>query len=245
MGILRVRATTLGGPSFVNLFLKNSLLLGRPNPGRTIVNKVAAQTQKSPRGARNPYQILEKWGSYVEVMDPIREFLLKAIRSTEELQNLAGACGDQPSRSPPAAKVVSRLRVRLGKLLGLSKTQTTARHPASPWFYNLVKKIQEGAEDPDVEVHRWLREGAPFGIGEEVRPGGLLPLIEEQAELSAEMLLEQDKFEKNHGSFDEVVDGHKPAMAELCELVDNGFARIFKDRVVNWELLKHQLVARK
>ena len=58
-----------------------------------------------------------------------------------------------------------------------------------------------------------------------------MPLIEELAELSAENLLEQDKFDKNHGSFDEVVEGHKPAMAELCELVDNGFARVFKDRV--------------
>ena len=113
----------------------------------------------------------------MEVMDPIREFLLKAVRSTEELQNLAGACGDQPSRSPPMAKVASRLRARLGKMLGLSKAQTIARHPASSWFYNLVRKIQESVGDPDVEVHRWLREGAPFGIGEEVRSGGLLPLM--------------------------------------------------------------------
>ena len=163
-------------------------------------------------------------------MDPIREFLLKAVRSTKDLQDLAGACGDQPSRSPPMPKVLSKLRARLGKMLGLTKTQTMARHPASPWFYNLVKTIQESAGDPDVEVHRWLREGAPFGIGEEIRPG-VLPLIEEQAELSAGSLLEQDKFDKNHGSFDEVVDGHKPAMAELCELVDNGFARVFKGRV--------------
>ena len=137
--------------------------------------------------------------------------------------------GDNPSRSPPQAKVVNKLRLKVGKMLGLSKSKTLARHPASPWHYNLVKVIQERARDPDLEVSRWLKEGAPFGIAEEIRSGGLLPLIREQPTLTAYQLSELDACVKNHGSFDEVVEGDKPALAELRELVDNGFARVCED----------------
>ena len=54
-------------------------------------------------------------------------------------------------------------------------------------------------------------KSAPFGIASEIKPGGLLPLITEQATLSAEQLQDQDSHKKNHGSFDERVEGTKPA----------------------------------
>ena len=92
-----------------------------------------------------------------------------------------------------------------------------------------MKAIQERAEDPDTEVTRWLLEGAPFGIAEPIVPGGLFPRIREVPTRSALQLQEQDQFVKNHGSFDELVDGEKPALQELQELVDNGFARVCRD----------------
>ena len=189
----------------------------------------AAEDDASRAGARNPFQVLEKWPAYVEALDPVRKLLTKAVRSDKEFQGLAGACGKNPTRPPPSAKAVRRLRLKLGKLLGLSKEQTQAHHPASPWRYNLVRATQERAQDPDIEVHRWLKEGAPFGIAEEIRPGGLLPLIREQPILTADQLSELDACVKNHGSFNEQVDGQTPALAELSRLVDCGFARVCKD----------------
>ena len=54
-------------------------------------------------------------------------------------------------------------------------------------------------------------------------------MIREQPTLTAYQLSELDACVKNHGSFDEVVEGDKPALAELRELVDNGFARVCED----------------
>ena len=91
-----------------------------------------------------------------------------------------------------------------------------------------MRTIQIKADDPDQEVANWLKHGAPFGIASEIKPRGLLPLITEQATLSAEQLQDLDSHKKNHGSFNEKVDGTKPALDELQSLVDQGFARIFK-----------------
>ena len=90
---------------------------------------------------------------------------------------------------------------------------------------------------PDEAIASWLEHGAPFGVAQEIRPGGLLPLITETAALSADQLYELDSFKKNHGSFNEEVDGAKPAMEELQTLVDQGFARIFEDEVAAEEWL--------
>ena len=37
-------------------------------------------------------------------------------------------------------------------------------------------------------------------------------------------------YDSNHGSFDMLHEGHKPALVELNELVDKGFAELFVDQ---------------
>ena len=163
-------------------------------------------------------------------MDEIREFLLREVRRTPDLQNLATACGQAPSREPPSPATLQKLRTKLGRLLGLSKTKVAKRHPASPWFFNIVRSVQQRAKDPDTAVADWLEHGAPFGVALPVPPGGLLPLVSENASLTPEQLQHTDEFEKNHGSFDEKVGDTQPAMDELISLVDQGFARVFTDK---------------
>ena len=163
----------------------------------------------------------------MQTMDPIRELLLRQVRKDPDLQQLADACGENPSRSPPSAAAVNRVRIKVGKLLKLTKKESQRTHSASPWRYNIVRAVLGLADDPDTAIADWLQFGAPFGIARAVTPGGLLPLITEEAELSAESLLDRDAFTQNHGTFDEIIDREKPALEELRGLVDQGFARVF------------------
>ena len=112
------------------------------------------------------------WQSYVEALDPVRELLLREIRKNRDLQGLAEACGESPTRCPPENSSIKKVRVRVGKLLGLTKIKTLLRHEASPWFPRIAKAIQAKANDPDLAVVRWHEDGTPFGIAEEIVPGG-------------------------------------------------------------------------
>ena len=73
------------------------------------------------------------------------------------------------------------------------------------------------AEDPDLEVPRWLEEGTPVGIARPIKPSGLLPLIKEFATTTAEKLQSQAQWDFNHPSFDGVEDGKRGRVVQVVE----------------------------
>ena len=162
-------------------------------------------------------------------MAPIRETMVNQIMKHADLQGLAGACGESPSRDPPKTGTIKKVRQAVGKVLGLSGKQAERCHPSSPWKWQLVRAVQAATHDPDTCVADWLEKGAPFGVAEVIKPGGLLPLVVEQPTLTADDLYDQVHFTDNHRSFNELVEGEQPAMQELTELVNAGFARICAD----------------
>ena len=161
-------------------------------------------------------------------MDKIRNTVLAFRRARPSLQRLADACGPQASRPPPSSGLVSELRHRIARKLGLQPRDADLHHVASPWRYRLVARVMTLAQDPDLEVPRWLEEGTPVGIRVPIRPSGLLPLIEEEATTTAEKLQAQAQWSLNHPSFDSVEEGKLPAHLLLKDLVDQGFALVFE-----------------
>ena len=162
-------------------------------------------------------------------MAAIRQVLAKQIAKYTELQNLADACGEQPSRDPPRPSTIKKVRQAIARQLGLSVRRAEATHPASPWKYNVVRAVQQACGDPDTAVADWLEHGAPFGVAVPVEPGGLLPLVVESPILQEEDLYERELFRDNHKSFKATVDDQQPALEELRGLVDSGFARLCTD----------------
>ena len=61
----------------------------------------------------------------MQTMVPIRKLLLKEIRRNPDLQSLADACGESPTRQPPSLSLVAKVRNKVGRLLGLSKKKGT------------------------------------------------------------------------------------------------------------------------
>ena len=160
-------------------------------------------------------------------MDKIRNTILAFRRSRPSLQHLADACCPEASRKPPAAEAIAELRQRIGRKIGLAPVDVDRHHEASPWRFRLVSRIMQLADDPDLEVPRWLEEGTPVGIARPIMPSGLLPLIEEFATTTAEKLQSQAQWHFNHPSFDGVEAGERPAHLLLSDLVDQGFALVF------------------
>ena len=187
----------------------------------------AAEDDKSTAGARNTFDVISAWPSYQSAMLPVRSSLLEAIRSHPDLQGIAGACGQNPSRSPPHASAVSWARKLVAESFGLTPAQAEWHHAASPWRPELISAVLSAAGDPDVEVPTWLSEGAPVGVNVAIRPGGHLPRIHESPELASEDLIGADTYTHNHASFDAESDDERPAHQLLSELVSSGHALVF------------------
>ena len=105
-----------------------------------------------------------------------------------------------------------------------------------------MKAVQRKSHDPDTAIVDWLRGGAPVGIAVPVTPGGLLPRIKETATLTPDELSAQAAYDANHSSFNVEHDGRKPALDELQSLVNQGFARLCRDREHAEQLLGANIV---
>lgn len=82
------------------------------------------------KGARNPYDVLQRWPEYLEGMGEIRKVLISQIQKFTDLQNLAGACGENPVvhlRSPPRSRRFAKLLARCWASPG-SKWSTLIPH---------------------------------------------------------------------------------------------------------------------
>ena len=160
-------------------------------------------------------------------MRPIKNTILHFRRQQPSLQGLVGACGPEPSRPPPSEDLILELRRRIARKLKVNVQQADAHHPASPWRFELVRRIMVLAKDPDVHVPNWLEHGTPVGIAETILPSGLLPRIDERAQTSSESLRDRVQWTHNHPSFDQQEGSAQPAHALLQDLVDAGHALIF------------------
>merc|ERR1712051_949385 len=82
--------------------------------------------------------------------------------------------------------------------------------------------------DPDREPARWLRDGAPLGVEQPIPAGGHFPEYAGRPPSSLDVLLAAPVARRNHPSFlRSSASGGQPARAELQELVDAGFCRLY------------------
>ena len=96
-------------------------------------------------------------------MQKVRNTILHFRGQHSSLHRLTDVGGASPSRSPPPDDLIDELRARVARKLGLDSVSTQAHHPASPWRFNIVKRVMTMAKDPDVEVPKWSEHGTPCG----------------------------------------------------------------------------------
>jgi len=180
-------------------------------------------------GMRDPACLEHTWESLWEAMAPIGALLLEARAADVRLQNLHEAFGDSPTRPVPPDDVVDALRVRVGRLLGLDAADCAARHPASPWRFRLVGRVQDLCNDPDRHLREWLEHGAPMGIRKDIEVGHLFPETAATAALEPEAVFDHVKL-GNHPSFRHgAADGGASGADVIAEHLNAGFGWLFRD----------------
>ena len=184
----------------------------------------------SRAGLANPADLRLAWPELWTAMAAVRDALVLSRSRDAELQDLSEALGPSATRPPPSEGAIARARASVARVLGLSRGAAAASNPASPWKYNIVHRIQRAAGDPDEEVARWLRDGAPMGILREIQPCGLLPLKRSPAEATPQSVLLRSR-KRNHASFRELHGEERaPGLKVLEDHVMKGFGVLFTDR---------------
>eukprot|EP00972_Heterocapsa_arctica_P018543 2740219-Heterocapsa_arctica.AAC.1 len=101
---------------------------------------------------------------------------ISASKLTDLLGSGAAADGNSPEGQWLSARL-SKLRASLMDALGAVPSGRTAAAYVS-WDAELAQAYSIAAEDPDVEFIRWLWEGCPAGVAQEVAFGGIFPKID-------------------------------------------------------------------
>ena len=181
----------------------------------------------SRAGMRNPADLVTVWPKLWQTMQPIKEVLEAARAEYEDLREITSACGKEPSRQPPSEETLVALRGRLAAALKMDAHELEHHHPASPWRFNLARRVQRDASDPDTELSHWLEHGAPMGITRQIGFGGLFPEVEPSPQLSLEDLDALQRCTSNHPSFDEKhgLEG-SPGTTVVKNYLEAGFGRL-------------------
>ena len=188
------------------------------------------ENQNCLAGMRNAATVVRAWPKLVEVMEPIAEFLGQKIDRVPGFQGLAGCCGSDPVRPPPSETLLSLLRSQVADLLGLTRGAGQANHEAAPWKYEIIEEVGRRAEDPDVHLATWLKDGAPMGLAEPIAPGGLFPEQKEAPDIEMEELAASTRWDRNHPSFSEDFGRERPPGLDLLEeYLEEGFAELYEN----------------
>ena len=191
----------------------------------------AAEDAQCTAGCRNPSDLRDGWPELWDTMSVVRGVLDQAREFSTDLRDLAGCCGSDPRRAPPLEATIRAVRRGLERTLAVPEGTFEGHHHASPWRTDLVGTILYRANDPDVAIWSWLRDGAPMGLSQPIVPGTHFPRVDIDAEAKLADLDSRAPWCQNHPSFDlQHGSTRSPAWDLLEEQVNEGFAWLFETR---------------
>ena len=83
------------------------------------------------------------------VMDKLAPIIETFIKHNTGVQRLHEACGDSPSKQPPAESVIAEVRAQVGNALGLSPGDCELHAPSARWRYTIIQAVIDQGLDPD------------------------------------------------------------------------------------------------
>ena len=148
----------------------------------------------------------------------------------EEVAGLAGRLGDKAFEGP-SARLLDHLRQALRREFQV----VTPLKEHAVFHYCLWDQLLWESADPETELPKWMRDGAPAGILHQIVPNGVFPLCAEEtaAVKDSRALGASNTFDPkghvNYATFD--ADGGMHAKAEVERLKAKGFVESF----ASWE----------
>ena len=201
------------------------------------------ENEASLGGMRNPNKAVAKLAGWRNLASGLRRALSEAVSAHPEIfQVLDDIRAEKELSDDVVAKcltpVAEAAAAALAKELGGS-CDWEKKGPTG-WRTELIRRITEVAEDPDVDIADWLGGNTPLGINKEIPSRGVYPKSDEtEAQRASFLFYEARKMDthddgvivKNYKSFDEAGDFAKE---ELHRLLEEGHLK----HIGNWKTTK-------
>ena len=158
-----------------------------------VPQKIMAATKKkrresenaiAPGGLRTPWRYVTAQPRSRQVGLKIASVIDKFVEShphiTDQLLEEGQAGRDKLKNSGEEDELAGIVAALLG-------TSDISKGPRSKWRAAVVAAYVAKAQDPDHQLAKWLREGAPAGVAREIEACGVFPRVENTAEANTEL----------------------------------------------------------
>jgi len=176
-------------------------------------------------GLRSPWRSAEALHVSGAVGAKVRKALEQAL--VEHPALLLAADGDKEFEPSGDAQMagVERARVLVAEALGVVHPQPLGR--STWWQPHLARGWIAAANDPDVDLPRWLLEGAPLGVREDIPARSVFPLVDPaEANEALEEIYAREEPRANYRSYEEAQAKVQP---ELKRLREAGYVEVLGD----------------
>jgi len=190
-----------------------------------------AEEQQTIGGMRGPFQSINKLPLAPQAGLLVRVQLEATLATYPELaRDLLAAIGNDPPQV--AEEIVEDTHRRVLNALG----RAPAQKPKSGISPELLDAFSERAGDPDRDLARWLREGAPLGITLPITRRGIFPAVDEEGGDPPDLqdAIGHDGWD-NYVSFEQEPEAAKELLASMEQ---KGWAKTFTTRKDLEEYLK-------
>ena len=165
-------------------------------------------------GLRSPWRAASALHLAAGVGAKVKEALRQAL--TEHPALATAVDGDKlfDPDTPEQKAGVERARALVAEALGVEHPQPMGRSTA--WQPHLVQAWVAAANDLDIDLARWLLEGAPLGVREDIPARGVFPVVEPSvANEVLEEIFTADEPRTNYKSYEEAFTHVAPELERL------------------------------
>ena len=175
---------------------------------------------------RNPFSSLDRVPGARNTGKVIHDILIAAIQSTSRLLEPCRARFQNQHTNGFRTQDIADIRETI-----LTAINGTRQQPSAGIQANVVEAYVQHSGDPDTDLAKWLRQGAPLGVSMPVTSRGVFPPSRQQGKDWAPGLLASDpRGWQNYRSAD---DDPEVCLGLLRQMVRNNWAR----EATSWQSL--------
>ena len=184
-------------------------------PARTTVKgEREAANEACIGGLRSPWKAAAALHGAVGPAAKVKAALRQALEEHPALAKAADGCKEFDPEAKEQKEGVERARVLVAAALGVTHPQPMGR--STSWLPHLVRAWIEAAGDPDVDLPRWLLEGAPLGIREDIPARGVFPTVTPaEANRTLEEIVTSSEPRANYKSYEDAFAEVEPELRRL------------------------------
>ena len=186
-----------------------------------------SENKKCAGGMRHPRHAVARSHKLREFGKRARNLISSFLDKFPDLQkNVLNAIGSKDKNASIEGELLDKLRGELAKEFGADDHDPVKGICSTLLRPSLIAACVKAADDPEIDLEGWLREGAPIGVSTEIPSRGIFPEVDLTGKPTDDLpciFTALDGF----SNYNSVEDDREVAEPEIMREVELGFAEVF------------------